>query len=117
MKVHENDDLWSALECNPINGLTEETIEDIVAEVPGHNDDDNWWWILKIKDKGFLLLSGWCDYTGWDCQSGVEEHGYYMTPLEAAYQSPLEEEYTKRNIQLELFNQVKEISPFGTEWK
>lgn len=117
MKVHENDDLWYALEYHPTEGLTEETIEDIVAEVPGHNDEDDWWWVLKIKDKGFCLFSGGCDYTGWDCQSGVEMHGYFSTATEAANAAPKKEEYTERNIKQELVNQLEGKTPFGTEWK
>lgn len=28
--------------------------------------------IMELKDGRFATLTGWCDYTGWGCQDGVE---------------------------------------------
>lgn len=48
----------------------EEDIYDIHAEVPGHNDEDHWHWIIELKDHTYVYTDAWCDYTGWDCSSG-----------------------------------------------
>jgi hypothetical protein len=36
-----------------------------------------------MKDGTFGSAEGWCDYTGWDCQSGVEFKSGFDTVLEA----------------------------------
>lgn len=36
----------------------------------GCNDGDPWLAVGILKDGTFFFLSAWCDYTGWDCQSG-----------------------------------------------
>lgn len=93
-------------------------LDDIVsveAEIPGENDSKHWFWILKIKGKGYLLLDGWCDYTGWDCGSGIEELGYFKTKLQAAKAAPIKEEYYDREIREPLIKQVKTGSSFEPE--
>lgn len=62
-------DLRACLEYNPQDGFTVEDIENVLAVWEGHNDGDDWRWILKLKDGRFVFLQGGCDYTGWDCQS------------------------------------------------
>src|SRR5260221_12084226 len=64
-------DLEAYLENNQ-DIYTLEEIANIHAEVPGHNDDDSWYWIIALKDGRFVLTSAGCDYTGWDCQSWGE---------------------------------------------
>jgi hypothetical protein len=39
--------------------------------VPGHNDEDEWYWLGRLKDGRFFGAIGGCDFTGWDCQSGL----------------------------------------------
>ncbi len=58
-------------------------IEVIVAEVCGANDEDNWYWILQMKDGTFSAAEGGCDYTGWDCQSHASIKDGYVIPQEA----------------------------------
>lgn len=61
---HYND--WGPLE-------NENGCEDIVSLVclhAGANDSDNWTWLVVLNDS-IWLVTGWCDYTGWDCQSNV----------------------------------------------
>lgn len=45
-----------------------------VAEVlkadEGCNDGDSWLAVGRLNNGMFFFLSAWCDYTGWDCQSG-----------------------------------------------
>jgi len=60
------DDLYSAIEYNPQEGFTEGDILGILAEVPGENDEYDWHWVVKLKDKRYVYVSGGCDYTGWD---------------------------------------------------
>jgi len=47
-----------------------EDIAKVIATADGKNDGDHWVGIFKTKDKKYLYVTGWCDYTGWDCQSG-----------------------------------------------
>jgi hypothetical protein len=109
-KVHENDDLWYALENNPLEELTPEDIVDICAEVPGENDEFTWWWIVKLRDDRYVLLEGWCDYTGWDCQSTLDVEIITSTSLEAAIGAP-EQDYSGRAIRLNLMRQLNGTNP------
>lgn len=72
--VHTPDyDLQAAYEHNssdfPFDLLD---ISNVLANIPGHNDEDHWSWIVELKNGDFYFISAWCDYTGWDCQSGAE---------------------------------------------
>jgi len=93
------------------------TIEDVAnihAEVPGHNDDDNWYWIIELKDGRIVLTSAWCDYTGWDCQSGGSSQ--VTESIEsAALLAPEKEDYTGREIRKNLLAQIRGEQPFGLE--
>lgn len=116
--LNPNDDLWYALENNPPATFSVVEIESIVAEVPGENDELDWWWILKLGEGKYFLLRGWCDYTGWDCQSAIDEsYGTFPSALEAAKAAPDCDEaarYCERNIEEALIGQVNGTVPFGT---
>ena len=48
------------------------TAIDTVHFAWGHNDDG--WdggFIFTLKDGRKMVLTGWCDYTGWGCQDGA----------------------------------------------
>jgi hypothetical protein len=47
-------------------------IREVLAVYEGSKDEENWFWILRLHDDSCWLLDGWCDYTGWDCQSGAK---------------------------------------------
>lgn len=64
-------DLEAALQYNPQDGFEAQDIERVLAVCEGQNDGDSWRWVLQLKDNRILFVVGWCDYTGWDCQSGV----------------------------------------------
>lgn len=66
-------DLDACLEYNP-QGFGIDDIERVFGVVEGENDGPSWHWILSMKDGRFIYLTGGCDYTGWDCQSGASHH-------------------------------------------
>lgn len=45
-------------------------VAQIIAAVNGENDEDDWLGLFLLKDGRYLVASGGCDYTGWDCQAG-----------------------------------------------
>ena len=64
----ENGDLLAACEYN---SLDSSDLVDVLLEITGENDEADWHWIVTTTS-GFAYISGGCDYTGWDCQSGAE---------------------------------------------
>ena len=111
------DDLYYAIEYNPPEQFSKEDILEIVAEVVGENDEFSWWWVIKMKNKKYFLLEGWCDYTGWDCQSGINEYGYFNTALKAGLASPEKCGYSNRAIRKNLVGQIKGKYPKFTYWE
>lgn len=47
-----------------------EDVEEIIALEEGENDGDSWVGVFKLKNGYYGYVDAWCDYTGWDCQSG-----------------------------------------------
>lgn len=95
--------------------FTLEEIANIHAEVPGHNDADHWYWIIELKDGRFLLTSAWCDYTGWDCQSGGSSQ-IAESAEAAAMLSPDGLDFSEsRAIRRNLLAQLRGEQPFGIE--
>jgi hypothetical protein len=45
-------------------------VAEIIAAVNGENDSDEWIGVFRLIDGRFLVASGSCDYTGWNCQAG-----------------------------------------------
>lgn len=64
-------DLAVCLEYNPQDGFSVDDIDRVLAVWEGENDGDSWRWILALNNGKFVFMDGWCDYTGWDCQSGA----------------------------------------------
>lgn len=108
-------DLLSYLATNTDIFLVDD-IANIHAEVAGHNDEDNWYWILELTDGKFVLTTAWCDYTGWDCRSGGESQEA-ATAEEAAFLAPLSEDFSRREIRQNLLAQLRGEQPFGLEVK
>lgn len=44
-----------------------------VAHDDGQNDGADWIAVLELADGRYALIAAWCDYTGWDCQSGASD--------------------------------------------
>lgn len=38
----------------------------------GANDEDAWVWSVHLGDGSEWIVTGGCDYTGWDCQSWMD---------------------------------------------
>ena len=61
--VFEGDDLWGRM----TSGVTA-----LKCDQEGENDGEPWVWTVTFADGTTWQITGWCDYTGWDCQSGIE---------------------------------------------
>jgi len=66
------DDLHYALVYNGHGRVPSDDVDGIIAELPGHNDELSWHWVIQMKSGRFVYLEASCDYTGWDCQSGID---------------------------------------------
>lgn len=108
----ESDDIKYAFENN---GLADklDIIDIIVAEVCGANDEDSWYWIMKMKDGTFAWAKGSCDYTGWDCRSSADFYSGFPTSFEAWEAVKLSEYEKRQGIKKSLFLQLTEESPFA----
>ncbi len=51
------------------NNLRIDEVNEIIAISNGENDGKSWIGLFKIRYKYYLMVRGWCDYTGWDCQA------------------------------------------------
>lgn len=51
--------------------FTREDVEEIRHITVGENDEEHWRIAGRLKDGRWFYVDGWCDYTGWDCQSGI----------------------------------------------
>ena len=72
------------------NDHPEELTElEIIAEIEGENDGANWHWILKDQNGLFWYFTGWCDYTGWDCQSDLKYFGPFKEIVDALKEVPI----------------------------
>ncbi len=109
-----DEDLQDALECNPVFDINK--ITNVIACIPGANDEFDWYWVIEDDDDGFWLLDAWCDYTGWGCQSGVHIHGPYDWHLDAAGAAPEIEKDSGRFIRRGLITQIKGDRPYGVYW-
>jgi hypothetical protein len=70
-------------EFPPYNDKTV-TITDLKMFIEGQNDESSWVWYVegtfpRSRNDGSTypwtikhIVVGWCDYTGWDCQSGIQ---------------------------------------------
>lgn len=64
---------------NDLRGLFAQTAEVLFennADTEGYGD---YAFIVRLKTGEFVTAEGWHDYTGWDCQSGMEVCGVFAT--------------------------------------
>jgi len=109
-----NDDLGTCMENNSTDLFKYEDVEALIAEIPGHNDEDEWFWIGKLKDGRFFGARGGCDYTGWDCQSHCS---YWVAPTAEEALKGFEKVADWQRIPageiVQLRAQLDEKQPFG----
>lgn len=67
-----------------------EDVAYVLASVMGENDGPEYFWLCAMKDHTYAVVSGGCDYTGWDCQSSGEAE-IYPTMATALAALPLED--------------------------
>lgn len=67
-------DFLMACNYNDFGPLNDETlgILTFVCTQEGENDSLDWEWVLVLSDLSVWKVKAWCDYTGWDCMSGIE---------------------------------------------
>lgn len=66
-------DLYAAIEYNT-QDYTIDDIERVLGVIQGQNDEESWHWILDLKNGTYVYATGYCDYTGWDCQSSMSSY-------------------------------------------
>lgn len=54
-----------------LDHFTRDDVVEILAISDGENDGPDWLIAVRLYDGRFAFLCGWCDYTGWDCQSNA----------------------------------------------
>lgn len=67
LKIFEDYD-WS--EACVSADLNPDDVAEVFDMEEGENDGNSWLMLGRLKDDSFFFMSAWCDYTGWDCQSG-----------------------------------------------
>jgi hypothetical protein len=77
VEVGGDDDLASCLQYNE-QPFGVDDIKQVLAVWDGEHDGDHYRWILEMKDGRYMYLNGWCDYTGWDCQSEAYSLGPFL---------------------------------------
>jgi len=75
-KLFPGQDGWdfaSGCNYNDWGPLAEEGvgIVSLVMLQQGENDGAEWQWSVETTDGRTWLVEGGCDYTGWDCRSGL----------------------------------------------
>ncbi len=109
-----NDDLKPCMEHNPTHLFNYSDVAGLIAEVPGHNDEDDWFWVGKLKNGKFFGARGGCDYTGWDCQSGCT---YWIADTVANALDGFKKVESYRGVPkseiAQLQKQIDETQPFG----
>lgn len=66
------DQLAYACEYNGLGPVDGHRITGLVMVQQGERDEGSWIWHVTLDDGATWTLEGWCDYTGWDCQSGTD---------------------------------------------
>lgn len=63
-------DLSANEEYNDLAPFRLQDVAYVLAALMGENDGPDYHWIVAMKDRTYAYVTGGCDYTGWDCQSG-----------------------------------------------
>jgi hypothetical protein len=46
-------------------------VAEVIAVANGEKDELSWIGLFRTVGGFYLFVEAWCDYTGWDCQSGA----------------------------------------------
>jgi len=113
-EAYDSDDIKYAFIYNGLSDRLDD-VETIVAEVCGANDEDNWYWILKMKNGTFSFAEGGCDYTGWDCQSHATISDGFLTAQDAINALEISDYDSKPSEKIKacLLAQIDETLPFA----
>ena len=55
----------------PLDAVTLDDVEEVIAASAGENESASWLCIVRLRDRRFVFLDAWCDYTGWDCRGNA----------------------------------------------
>jgi hypothetical protein len=99
-------DLEACLENNPQKEFSLSDIERVLAVFEGQNDEEDWAWVLRMKDGRYFYLEGWCDYTGWDCRSGAFCN-LFDIPMDAALSAS--KDYIRESLVRQI-NNIKNVT-------
>lgn len=80
-------ELQIAMEYNDLP-FDVEDINDILAIWEGERDEENWRWIVRLNNKNYAFIDGWCDYIGWDCRSYL-----YASLHTSLYEAAIQEQH------------------------
>lgn len=67
-------DWTNALAAAGADGLAQDT--EVIWSEEGENDGPAWRAIFRTSPATVMAIRSWCDYTGWDCQSGGEQETF-----------------------------------------
>lgn len=98
-------DLEAALFYNEPKDFHIVDVLKVLAFIEGERDGESWFWVLKLNKERFVCLEGWCDYTGWDCQSNII-YSISDTPLRAIERFKKDYDLNDENYQ-DLKTQIK----------
>ncbi len=51
-----------------------DNLQEIFYFQTGQCDGDNWYVLGQFSNGVYFYINAWCDYTGFDCQSGIRVH-------------------------------------------
>lgn len=60
--------------------VAEKDLVNLTCLQVGQNEGDDWIWLVVVQEpntrqRSNYFVMAWCDYTGWDCQSGATWFG------------------------------------------
>jgi hypothetical protein len=76
-------DIYDFTESVARSKIEEKDIKRVSASWGHCNDVGTEWsggFLMELKDGRWMYLTGWCDYTGWGCQDGIEETYFDAEP-------------------------------------
>ncbi len=86
-------------------------VVDVVAQVPGEADEANWYWIVRLGTGRWALITGGCDYTGWECQSHAD---LFTAESPEAAAALAKDTPSRRNVSIQLLAQLRGTQPYAT---